>query len=128
MERFFTAIAALAGAAAVSVDAAARHLLASDPARADLAATGARYGLVHAAALLALAALLRHGGEDGRRGWALAAGWCFVAALALFSGTLFLQAGGYAPGLTPLVPVGGTLFIAGWAALFVHAILPRRPA
>jgi uncharacterized membrane protein YgdD (TMEM256/DUF423 family) len=124
MERVFGAIAALAGAAAVIADATAQHL-AADPARAALAATGSHYALGHAAALLALAALLRFGASGG---WLVAAGWCFALALPLFSGTLFLRAAGAGPWLTPLVPIGGTLFIAGWAALVVYWLAPRPPA
>jgi uncharacterized membrane protein YgdD (TMEM256/DUF423 family) len=124
MERVFVLIAALSGLAAVLADAAARHLLAGDAARLDLAATGARYGLVHAAVLLTLAALLR--GKESPRLWLMLAGWCFAAALVLFCGVLYLDAAELAAGLVFLVPVGGTLFIAGWAALFVHTLMARR--
>jgi len=127
MERFFAAMAALAGAGAVAADAMARHL-GADPARAALAATGSRYGLVHAASLLALVALLRSAAAGAPRAWLLAASWCFALALPLFCGTLFLLAAGIGAGLTPLVPAGGTLFIAGWAALFMHAVAPRPVA
>jgi uncharacterized membrane protein YgdD (TMEM256/DUF423 family) len=124
MERFLALVAALSGLAGVIADASARHALAGDPARMDLAATGARYGLVHAAVLLALAALLRHAERGARRAWLLGAAWCFVAALVLFCGTLYLQAAGLAAVLLPLVPVGGTLFIAGWAALAIGTLMP----
>jgi uncharacterized membrane protein YgdD (TMEM256/DUF423 family) len=127
MERFFAAMAALAGASAVAADAMARHL-GPDPARAALAATGARYGLVHAAALLALATLLRFAAAGAPRAWLLAGCWCFALALPLFCGTLFLLAAGIGAWLTPLVPVGGTLFIAGWAAIFFHAVARRSVA
>lgn len=127
MERLFVGLAALAGASAVVADALTQHL-AADPARASLAALGSRYALVHAAALLALAALLRFAAAGRARAWLIAACWCFALALPLFCGTLFLQAAGTAAALTPLVPVGGTLFIAGWAALFVAAATPRRAA
>jgi uncharacterized membrane protein YgdD (TMEM256/DUF423 family) len=128
MTRFLSFIAALSGLAAVIADASARHLLAGDPARLDLASTAARYGLVHAAALLALAALLRHAERGAPRAWLLGAAWCFVAALVLFCGTLYWLAAGLAAALLPLVPVGGTLFIAGWAALVIAALAPRPPA
>lgn len=124
MEQFWIGIAGLSGAAAVAADATARHALAGDPFRGDLAATAARYGLVHAAALLALAMLLRAMPEGAARRWSIAAGWCFVAAQLLFCGGLYLHAAGSAA-LVPLVPVGGTLFIAGWAALFLAAVWPR---
>jgi uncharacterized membrane protein YgdD (TMEM256/DUF423 family) len=126
MERFLIAIAALSGAAAVIADASAQHLLAGDPARVELAATAARYGLMHAAALVGVAALLHRGGPA--RGWLLASAWCFSAALVLFCGTLYLHAGGLAPWLLPLVPAGGLLFIAAWVLLGVHALAPRPPA
>ena len=126
MERFLIAAAALSGAAAVGADASAQHLLGSDPARLELAATGARYGLMHAAALIGVAALLRLGGPA--RAWLLASAWCFALALVLFCGTLYLHAAGLAPWLLPLVPMGGMLFIAAWALLAVHALVPRPPA
>ena len=87
----------------------------------------ARYGLVHAAALLALAALLRDAPPGPPRAWLAASGWCFAAALLLFCGGLYLRAAGAGPAVTPLVPAGGTLFIAGWAALLVAALWPRPP-
>ncbi|HZT51496.1 MAG TPA: DUF423 domain-containing protein [Stellaceae bacterium] len=126
MERVFIALAALAGGAAVAADAAARHLLASDPYRMGLAATAARYGLAHGAALLAVALLGRFVPAGAARLWLLASGWCFVAALVLFCAPLYVLAAGLAPGIAALVPVGGTLFIAGWAALFCAAASPRR--
>ncbi len=125
MERFFVGLAALAGGGAVVADAMAQHL-GADPARAALAAIGSRYALVHAASLLALAALLRFVAAGAARVWLLAACWCFALALPLFCGTLFLRAAGIAAALTPLVPVGGTLFILGWVALFIAAAMPRR--
>jgi uncharacterized membrane protein YgdD (TMEM256/DUF423 family) len=124
MLRVFVLVAALSGFAAVAGDAGARHLIAGDAVRLDLAATAARYGLVHAAALLALAALSP--GAVGGRVWLLVAGWCFVAGLVLFCGVLYLHAAALAPALGFLVPVGGTSFIAGWAALVVYAFAARR--
>ncbi len=128
MERIWIAIAALSGAAAVAADAASRHLLAGDPTRMDFAATGARYGLVHAVALLAAALLWQRGPGGAARLWLALACWCFAAAMALFCGTLYLLAAGVGPALTPLVPIGGVLFIAGWAALLCCALAPRRTA
>jgi uncharacterized membrane protein YgdD (TMEM256/DUF423 family) len=126
MERVWIAVAGLSGTAAVAADAAARHLLAADPDRLGLAATGARYGLVHAAALVALVCLRRGVAGGAPRFWLGVSGWCLVAALLLFCAPLYLLAAGLAPGLRALVPTGGTLFIAGWAALLVSALAPRR--
>jgi len=125
MDRLWIAVASVSGAVAVAADAVARHLLAGDPAHADLVATGARYGLVHAVALLAAALMLRGVAGGAARFFLAVCGWCFVAALVLFSGVLYLLGAGLPAALTPLVPVGGTLFIVGWAALFVAAVTAR---
>jgi uncharacterized membrane protein YgdD (TMEM256/DUF423 family) len=121
IERIWIAIAGLSGAVAVMADAAARHVLAGDAYRIGLASTGARYGLIHALALLAVVAL-----RDWRGAWRSVAAGCFSAGLILFPGSLYLLAAGGPPEAARLVPVGGVLFIAGWAALLVAALQPRR--
>lgn len=120
--RVFLAIAGLAGALSVAGDAVAAHALAAEPHRAELAATAARYGLIHAAALLALALLIE---RAAHRFWLLAAGWLFIAGIALFCGSLGLVAAGAARGWTIFAPWGGSAFIAGWLALLVAAIRAR---
>jgi uncharacterized membrane protein YgdD (TMEM256/DUF423 family) len=124
-ERIFLAIAGFAGALSVVGDAVAAHALAGEPQRAELAATAARYGLIHAAALLALALLIE---RAQRRFWLLAAGWLFVAGIALFCGSLDLVAAGAARGWVIFAPWGGSAFIAGWLALFVAAIRAQPSA
>jgi uncharacterized membrane protein YgdD (TMEM256/DUF423 family) len=122
MQRLVLAFAGLAGAFAVAGDAAARHLLAFDPARAEFASTAARYGLIHALALLALAALLRQAAPGAARLGLAASCWCFIAAILLFCGGLGLLAAGFSPNLVWMVPAGGSLFILGWAVLFIAAL------
>lgn len=121
--RAFLVIAGLSGAISVGTDAAARHLLAGDAYRFELAATSARYGLIHAAALVGVAVLCD---RDGAGFWLGASGWLFVAGLALFCGSLDLIAAGAPPGLAALAPWGGTAFIAAWVALLVAALATRR--
>ncbi|MGO8916422.1 MAG: DUF423 domain-containing protein [Stellaceae bacterium] len=127
MPRLWLAWSGLSGAASVAAEAASRHLLAGDPYRLELAATGGRYGLVHAVALLAVAALAGASRPGAARRWLAVAGWCFAAALLLFPGSLFLLAAGAPPAVARLTPIGGTLFILGWLAL-AAAALYRRPA
>lgn len=122
-KRAFLVIAGLSGAISVSTDAAARHLLAGDAHRLQLAATSARYGLVHAAALVGVAALCDRNGPGF---WLGASGWLFIAGLALFCGSLDLIAAGAPAGLAALAPWGGTAFIAAWTALLIAALAPRR--
>jgi len=126
MPRLFLALAGLSGAAGVAAEAAARHLLAADPHRFELAATGGRYGLVHALALLVVTALAGGAPPGPARRWLAASGWCFAAALLLFPGSLYLLAAGAPPAIAWLTPFGGILFLAGWLALAV-AGLRRRP-
>ncbi len=121
MSRIFLAIAGAAGAISVAVDAAATHLLAGDAYRLGLAETAARYGLIHAAALLALVFLIERGGC-----WLCAAGWCFVTGLVLFCGSLDLLAAGAPPFVAHAAPWGGTAFILGWLAVLVAALRPKK--
>lgn len=117
--RFFLAVSGVSGAISVAVDAAAVHLLAGAP--AGLAATAARYGLIHAAALLAIALL-----SDRDRLWLDIAGWLFVAGLVLFCGSLDLMAAGAPAGFAVTVPWGGSAFILGWAAIVPAALRARK--
>lgn len=128
IERIWLALAGLSGAAAVGADAAARHLLAGDAYRLDLAATGARYGLIHALALLGVALLAGRAQRGAPRRWLALAAWCFTGGLLLFPGSLYLLAAGAPAALARLAPIGGSLFIAGWAALAIAALAPRRAA
>ena len=119
MQRLVLAFAGLAGAVSAACDAAAHHLLAADSARAELASTASRYGLIHAAALLGLAALLAQATPRFTRAGLIAACWCFIGGILLFCGGLGLLAAGFPPDLVLAVPAGGSLFILGWAALLV---------
>jgi uncharacterized membrane protein YgdD (TMEM256/DUF423 family) len=119
--RIFLAIAGIAGAISVALDAAASHLLAGDAYRLGLAETASRYGLIHAAALVALAFVAERGG-----GWLRAAGWCFVAGQALFCGSLALLAAGAPRIIAHGAPWGGAAFILGWLAVLVAALRPRK--
>ena len=76
-----------------------------------------RYQMYHALALVLVALVM---GRMG--GWLVqAAGWCFVAGIVLFSGSLYALALGGATGLGAVTPIGGLAFLAGWACLIVAA-------
>jgi uncharacterized membrane protein YgdD (TMEM256/DUF423 family) len=123
MVRLWILVAALAGLACVAAGAFAAHGLRGDARAVALLGTGAQYGMVHAAALLGLAALAGRGGEERLLA---VAGWCFAAGIALFSGSLFVLALAGWRMVAALTPVGGILFLAGWASLALHALLLRR--
>jgi uncharacterized membrane protein YgdD (TMEM256/DUF423 family) len=51
-------------------------------------------------------------------GWLIAsAGWCFVAGILLFSGSLYALALTGVTMLGAITPIGGLAFLAGWACL-----------
>jgi uncharacterized membrane protein YgdD (TMEM256/DUF423 family) len=122
MIRLWLAIAGFGGLASVIAGALAAHL-ADDPKAAELLRTGALYGMVHAAVLVALIGLAQ--GREPRRGTAIVAGWSFAAGIVLFSGSLFALAAGGARWLGWVTPFGGVALIVGWAALAILAFRRR---
>ncbi|HXC91276.1 MAG TPA: DUF423 domain-containing protein [Stellaceae bacterium] len=119
MTRAWLAIAAIGGFISVAAGAVAAHLASGDPRAATLLRTGALYGMVHAVALLAIAALARHG-ERPSPVLAIAA-WSFVAGIFLFSFSLYALALTGLAGFAAVAPFGGTALLIGWAALGLHA-------
>lgn len=83
--------------------------------------TGIRYQAYHALALFAVAWLSSRFPSKAVE----AAGWCFAAGIFWFSGSL------YALSLTgirkfgALTPVGGVLFLIGWACLLFASYSPQ---
>lgn len=90
--------------------------------------TGVQYQVYHALALLVVALLAHH--YPGR--WMKWAGYCFIAGILLFSGSLYLltflklQESGATRFIGPVTPLGGIFFISGWACLLVAVL--KRPA
>jgi uncharacterized membrane protein YgdD (TMEM256/DUF423 family) len=123
MIRAWIAAAAIAGFLSVAAGAVAAHLAAGHR-TAELLRIGALYGMVHAAALLAVAAMAK---ARARPNLALAiAGWSFAAGMLLFSFSLFALALTGAEWLGLVTPFGGAGLLVGWAALGLHAV-QRRP-
>ena len=119
MIRIWLAVAGLGGLASVIAGSFAAHL-ADDPKAAELLRTGAVYGMVHAAALLATIAL-----AQGRRRAAIVAGWSFAAGIVLFSFSLYALAAGGPRWLGWMTPFGGLALMLGWAALGSLAVRRR---
>jgi uncharacterized membrane protein YgdD (TMEM256/DUF423 family) len=119
MFRILIGLAAIMGADGVILAALSAHQ--ADAAR--LAAASSML-LFHASAVLAAVALAERGVIHRRT--AIAAGFGFVVASALFAGDLSLrQFAGHS--LFPMAaPTGGTLLILSWLLLLVAAAWPRR--
>jgi uncharacterized membrane protein YgdD (TMEM256/DUF423 family) len=122
MMRLWLFVAGLGGAASVVAGAAAAHL-SHDPDMAKLLNNGALYGMIHAAALLAVIGFAQ--GREPRRGLAVFAGWCFVVGIVLFSLGQFAYAATGLQQFAYVVPFGGTSFILGWAAIAILAFRRR---
>ena len=109
--RLWLTLAAILGFFSVALGAFAAHGLA-DPQAQGWMRTAAEYGLVHALASLACLPLVRAGADGARLAPPL-----FLAGAAVFSGTLAAMALGGPRWLGAVTPVGGLMFLAGWAAL-----------
>lgn len=112
--------AALNGLMAVAVGALAAHGLQAiaDGARLGWVDTAVRYQMLHAAALLGVAALAAGRGTV----FLTIAGAAFLAGTVLFCGSLYLLAWLGWRGLVWITPLGGLAFLLGWAALAAHGI------
>ena len=122
MIRLWLFIAGVGGAASVVAGAAAAHI-ADDAATATLLNNGALYGMIHAAALLAIIGVAQ--GREPRRGAASFAGWCFAVGIVLFSLGQFAHAATGVRQFAFGVPVGGAAFILGWASVAILAFRRR---
>lgn len=81
--------------------------------------TGVRYHMYHVFALLIVAAAI---GQMGSARLLVTAGWSFVAGIILFSGSLYVLALSGVGILGAITPIGGLLFLIGWASLAIYAI------
>jgi uncharacterized membrane protein YgdD (TMEM256/DUF423 family) len=115
MARTFWWLGCVFGLVAVAAGAFGAHAL-----RARLSAellavfeTAARYQMVHALALLAVALVAARAPSAA----ASAAGWLFAVGIVLFSGSLYALALTGIRVLGAVTPLGGVCFLAGWVAL-----------
>jgi uncharacterized membrane protein YgdD (TMEM256/DUF423 family) len=109
-------LGAILGGLAVAGGAFAAHGLEDrlDERGLTLFETAARYQMYHALALVAVGLLA---GSD-RAGRALGvAGWSFSLGVLLFSGSRYALALSGVRWLGAITPIGGVLFLVGWAAL-----------
>lgn len=120
--RVFLFFAGLHGAAAVALGAYAAHGMAErfGEEAVALVETGSRYGLAHAAALVAVAAARGWIGGAARAALAVA-GWGFALGPLLFAGSLYGLALTDIAGLGAVAPFGGAATILGWLAVLVAA-------
>jgi uncharacterized membrane protein YgdD (TMEM256/DUF423 family) len=109
--RTWMTLAAISGFLAVAIGAFAAHGIADPQAKAWLT-TGASYQFMHTMATLACATFMNVGARGARHAPAL-----FLAGIVLFSGSLYAMALGGPRWLGAVTPLGGLLFLAGWAVM-----------
>lgn len=114
-------IASAFGALTVMIGAFGAHALgpmlqASN--RVDTFETAVKYQMYHTLALLAVGLLLFRVEQPALQ----VAAWCFFLGILVFSGSLYTLCLTGITWLGAITPIGGTLLIVGWGALF-YAIL-----
>lgn len=120
MSRVFVILSGVLGLTAVAFGAFGAHglrgrleALPDGVKRMEWWQTAAHYHLVHAVAL-GFVAWLAHRGAGAPSS---VAGWCFVAGVTLFSGSLYLMTLTGQTKLGAITPIGGLLMMVGWAAV-----------
>jgi uncharacterized membrane protein YgdD (TMEM256/DUF423 family) len=120
MDRTFLFIGSILGFLGVTFGAFGAHALKSrlSPEMLAVFETGVRYQMYHAFAILIVAAAM---GRLGDAQLLVVAGWVFVAGVLLFSGSLYALALTGVGILGAVTPIGGLLFLIGWACLAIFA-------
>ena len=121
MDRTFLLIGSTLGFLGVAFGAFGAHALRArlSPELLAVFETGVRYQMYHAIAVLIVAAAMGH---SGRARLLVIAGWSFTSGIVLFSGSLYALALTGVGILGAVTPIGGLLFLAGWACLALFAI------
>lgn len=110
-------IASALGALTVAIGAFGAHALAKmleSTGRVDTFETAVKYQMYHTLALLAVGILLFRVEQPALQ----VAAWCFFLGILVFSGSLYVLCATGITWLGAITPIGGTLFIVGWGALF----------
>jgi len=121
MVRVFLVIAAISGGLSVAAGAFSSHALREKLSEQSLSIfeTGARYQMYHAITLLLVALLLSQ--KQFPQPTLVAAGWAFIAGIAVFSGSLYALSLTGVKVLGAVAPLGGAAFMVGWGCLAIAA-------
>lgn len=121
--RLFCIIGASFAGLAVAAGAFGAHaladLIAAD--RLQTYETAARYQMYHSLAVLLLGIWMER--REARRLYA--AGWCFVAGMFLFSGSLYALVLTDTRWLGAITPFGGVAFLTGWGLVVWESAAKR---
>lgn len=119
--RDWLTLAALNAFVAIGMGAFAAHGI-SDPRAVEWLRTGSQYAFWHTMVTFASAALMGMGAPRARFAPAF-----FLTGSVIFAGSLYAMAFGAPRWLGAVTPIGGVLFLIGWAWLAVSARDLDRP-
>jgi len=131
MTRLWLLFGAILGGLAVAAGSFGAHGLKQvleATGRADNWETAFRYCLYHSLAVLTIAVLTALPQARPARGLLHAAGWCFLIGTLIFSGCLAALALSGVKILGAIVPIGGVLFLVGWALVMAAALAIKDPS
>ncbi|MFD2372135.1 DUF423 domain-containing protein [Brevibacillus sp. GCM10020057] len=118
--KLFLMLGSISGFLSVALGAFGAHALKGklDEYSLGVFHTGVTYQTTHALALVLVALLLKWYPDASGLSWA---GWCFAIGTIFFSGSLYALAMSGVKVLGAITPIGGVLFLIGWALLAIHA-------
>lgn len=118
--KLFLMLGSISGFLSVALGAFGAHALKEklDEYSLGVFHTGVTYQTTHALAMVLVALLLKWYPDASGLSWA---GWCFALGTVVFSGSLYALAMSGVKVLGAITPIGGVLFLAGWALLAIHA-------
>lgn len=113
--KIFFLLGCIAAALAVALGAFGAHGLEGkiSAKMLDVWKTGVTYQMFHAGGLFVVALLM----DKIQSSLVSAAGWCMVAGIIMFSGSLYALSTTGMKFFGPITPLGGVAFIVGWILL-----------
>jgi len=123
MDKTLFAFGSFLGFLAVAAGAFGGHALKArlEPEMLVVFEVGARYHIYHALAVLIVAVALAYIDSSILR----VGGWLFGVGVIIFSGSLYLLALTGIRKWGMVTPIGGLLFLSGWASCFLSVFLKR---
>lgn len=117
----FLLLSSVLGFLSVALGAFGAHALKNklDSDLLDIYHTAVQYHMIHTVVLLVIAILVRMFPDVTLFAWA---GWFIFAGMIVFSGSLYVLSLTGFRGLGAITPIGGVLFLTGWALLAISAV------
>lgn len=128
MDRIFVVAAATLGLFGVAAGAFGAHALREimSPRDLEIFETAVRYQLIHAVALLGVAAAWARWPDMS--GSLVLSGWAMIVGVTVFSGSLYILVLSGVRWMGAITPIGGVALLVGWAMLGWAALRAGTPS